>query len=136
MIGKIRMLYLDFIQAISDSFTADDYDYSFGKSDRFTSVLSVAFRFLLKYLYIVFPVLYVLIMVFNYETGDSILKLLVAGLIATVLLCILIAIAFLVLMFIESFAKIITSLILFNEMPQGAQNPADALLMAIVTRKF
>jgi len=41
-----------------------------------------------------------------------------------------------VLMFIESFAKIITSLILFNEMPQGAQNPADALLMAIVTRKF
>jgi len=136
MIGKIRMLYLDFIQAISDSFTADDYDYSFGKSNRFTSVLSVAFRFLLKYLYIVFPVLYVLIMVFNYETGDSILKLLVAGLIATVLLCILIAIAFLVLMFIESFAKIITSLILFNEMPQGAQNPADALLMAIVTRKF
>jgi len=136
MIGKIRMLYLDFIQAISDSFTADDYDYSFGKSDRFTSVLSVAFRFLLKYLYIVFPVLYVLVMVFNYETGDSILKLLVAGLIATVLLCILIAIAFLVLMFIESFAKIITSLILFNEMPQGAQNPADALLMAIVTRKF
>lgn len=136
MIGKIRMLYLDFIEAISDSFTADDYDYAYGKSDRFTSVLSVAFRFLLKYLHIVFPVLYVLIMVFNYETGDSVLELLVAGLIATVLLCIAIAIAFLVLMFIESFAKIMTSLILFNKMPQGAENPADALLMAIVTRKF
>lgn len=136
MIAKIRMLYRDFIETISEFFTPDDYTFSFGKSDRFPSVMSVAFRFFLKYLHIVFPVLYVLVMVINYETGDSILGLLFSGLIVAVFYCILLVIAFMALMLIESFAKILTSLIMFNEMPGGAENPPDALLMAIVTRKF
>ena len=136
MIRKIRMLYRDFIEAVSEFFTSDDYTFSYGTSDRFPSVLNVVFRLLLKYLHIVFPVGYLLVVILNYETGDSILGLLFSGLIVAVFYCILLVIAFMALMLIESFAKILTSLIMFNEMPQGAENPPDALLMAIVTRKF
>lgn len=136
MIRKIRMLYRDFIEAVSEFFTSDDYTFSYGTSDRFPSVLNVAFRFFLKYLHIVFPVGYLLVVILNYEAGDSILGLLFSGLIVAVFYCILLVIAFMALMLIESFAKILTSLIMFNEMPQGAENPPDALLMAIVTRKF
>ena len=136
MIKKIRMLYRDVIEIISEFFTSDDYTFSYGKSDRFPSVLNVVFQRLLKYLHIVFPVGYILVVILNYETGDSILGLLFGGLVVAVFYCILLVVVLLALMFIESFAKILASLIMFNEMPQGAENPPDALLMAIVTRKF
>ena len=76
MIKKIRMLYRDVIEIISEFFTSDDYTFSYGKSDRFPSVLNVVFQRLLKYLHIVFPVGYILVVILNYETGDSILGLL------------------------------------------------------------
>lgn len=136
MIKRIRMLYSEVIETISEFFTSDDYTFSYGKSDRFPSVLNVVFQRLLKYLHIVFPVGYILVVILNYETGDSILGLLFGGLVVAVFYCILLVVALLALMFIESFAKILASLIMFNEMPQGAENPPDALLMAIVTRKF
>ena len=136
MIKKIRMLYRDVIEIISEFFTSDDYTFSYGKSNRFPSVLNVIFQLFLKYLHIVFPVGYILVVILNYETGDSILGLLFGGLVVAVFYCILLVVALLTLMFIESFAKILASLIMFNEMPQGAENPPDALLMAIVTRKF
>lgn len=136
MINKIRMIYREVIEIISEFFTAGEKASVFGESNRFPSLLNVAFCFFLKYLHIVFPVLYVLVVVLNYESGDSILGLLFGGLIVAVFYFILLVILFMILMLMESFAKILTSLVMFGELPQGAQNPPDALLMAIVTRKF
>ena len=136
MIAKILSWYRDLIEDTSLLFTAETYKHNFGEADRFPSLLSAVFRFVLKYLYIVVPVVWILAIVVGFGEAIPFIGVLIVSPIAAVLYCAGILIAFLVLMLLESFSKILASLILFGELPQGAENPPDAFLLSLVTRKF
>jgi hypothetical protein len=62
-------------------------------------------------------------------------KALIVSPIAAALYCVVLLFIFFMLMLIESFSKILTSLIVYNELPKGAENPADAILMFLVSPK-
>lgn len=135
MIAKILSWYGDFIEEVQQWFTAEAYQRKYGISDRFPSLFSVAFRFALKYLYIVVPAVWVLALVMGFGEDIPVIGAIIVSPIAAVIYCVLILIGFLVLMLLEACCKILASLILFNELPKGAENPADALLMSLVTQK-
>lgn len=136
MIAALISWYRGFIEDAQALFTAESYRQKYGISDRFPSLLSIIFRFLLKHLYIVFPVVWVLTLVIGAGEDIPFVGKLIVSPIAAILYCVMIFVVFLILMLAESFSKIMASLILFNELPQGAENPADALLMSLVTREF
>lgn len=135
MIATILSWYRDFIEEVLQWFTAEAYQRKHGISEHFPSLLSTAFRFMLKYLHIVVPVVWVFALVMGFGEDIPFIGALIVSPIAAVLYCVLILIVFLVLMLLESCCKILASLILFNELPQGAENPADALLISLVAHK-
>lgn len=136
MISKFSAWYRDFIEEAQRLFSSELYQRDYGISDRFPSVLSAVMRFLLKYLHIVVVAVWVMAIVIG--AGEDIPffgKVLVSP-IAAALYCAMILFAFFVLMLLESCCKILVSLILFDELPNGAENPPDAILMSIVSKRF
>lgn len=136
-IQKIVNWYREFIEDATYTFTAEAYELSHGKSDRFPSLVSAVLRFILKYLYIVVGVIWIisLVMCLFTEEIPTIGAFIVSPL-ATVLLCLAALIVFFVLMMLESFSKILASLVLYNELPEGAENPVDSMLLLVINRKI
>ena len=130
----IKEEYGMFVEWLSDFFTPEEYESSFGYSDRFPSAMSIAFRFALKYAFIIVPVILLAMIVLTIVEGLPFLAVFIVPLIATALVLVAIVLAFVLLMLIESFCKIIASLILYGELPEGAENPPDAIMMYIVKR--
>ena len=147
MMELIKEIILDFIddmrlfgikqseELFSDYFTADEWEKRFGRDDRFPSAVSVAVRFLCRNLHFVVPVLYVVVLIASVVNGATVVAALLGGAFKTIWYSLLIALGFFALMLMESFAKIISCLILYDELPGGAENPADALLMYLTKKK-
>ena len=129
---NLIQIYLEWIEDVSDYFTADAYTYAFGESDRFPSLMSKIVRFLLRYLYVVVAVAWVALIVLTALEGLPFLAIILVPPIAAALVLLLVAVLFAALMLIESFCKIIASMILYDELPSGAENPPDALLMFLL----
>ena len=121
-------LISDKLQAFSDAFTAAYYEAEFGTDRRFPSAVSAAFRFILRYVFYAFPVIWVGMLVLCLVRQLPILGALAASLIFAVLVLAGVFLAFLLAMGMESFARIFTCLILYGELPKGAENPVDALI--------
>jgi energy-coupling factor transporter transmembrane protein EcfT len=129
---KLREWYEETVDFLADYFRAESYRYEFGYSERFPSLMSLVFRFVLRYSCFFIPGLWVLSLITGIIEKFPFGKLLIVSPFATVWYAFLLVLAFAVLMLIESFCKIITSLILYGEPPKGAENPPDALIMYFV----
>ncbi len=135
IIQKIVNWYRDFIEDATYTFSPEAYEYLHGKSDRFPSLVSAVLRFLLKYLYILVAVIWVIAMIMCFFTEEiPIFGAFLVSPLATVLLCLVALIVFFVLMMLESFSKILASLVLYNELPKGAENPVDSMLLSVINR--
>ena len=126
---KIIEIYKTHIEYASDLFTPEEYEYDYGKSDRYPSLMSVVARFLLKYLHFMILAIWVLTVIVGSFTELGFVKTLIVSPLATVIFLVLVALALLILMGMESFAKIISSLIQYGKMPKGAENPVDNWIM-------
>lgn len=143
----IKEIILDFIdnvqlfgikqleEFLSDYFTAEEWEERYGRDDRFPSVVSVAVRFLCRNLHFALPLLYVVVVVCGIVEGSPAFAILFGGIFKTIWYAFLIAFCMFALLLMESFAKIVSCLILYGELPGGAENPADALMMYLAKRK-
>ena len=129
---KLITWYKNQIDYLTYLFEAECYESFYGKSERFPSLFSLVVRFLIRYLYVLVPVICVGMIILGFVEAMAVYQILIVAPIATVLVLLAICIAFAVLMLIESFCTIIASLILYEELPTGAENPPDALLMHLI----
>lgn len=116
------------LQDFRDAFTAEHYEAEFGTEHRFPSFVSAAFRFVLRYVLYAVPVIWVGMVILCLVRQLPFLGALAAGLAFTALILVGIFLLFLLAMAMESFARIFTCLILYGELPKGAENPVDALI--------
>ena len=120
---------------LADYFKAEEWEKTHGRDDRFPSVVSAVARFLCRHLHFVVPLLYAVVMICSVVEGASVVVVLLGSVFKTIWYSFLIAIGFFALMLMESFAKITACLILYGELPSGAENPADALMIFLAKRK-
>lgn len=116
------------IQSFSSAFTADYYEAEFGTERRFPSFVTAAFRFVLRYVLYVVPVIWIGMVILCLVRQLPFMGALAAGLAFTALILAGIFLVFLLAMAMESYARIFTCLILYGELPKGAENPVDALI--------
>lgn len=134
--SEIVKIYQTHLEHARDCFTPEEYEYMYGRSDRFPSLMSIVARFLLKYLHFVLLAIWVVTVITGACTELGLWKTLIASPLATVVFFLILAFFMAVLMAMESFAKIIASLIQYGEMPKGAENPVDDWVMFLFTQDF
>ena len=103
-----------------------------GMDDRFPSLVTAVFRFLLRYLLILAAVIYIGMVIAAVATGQlTIGPALITGILATALTLAALFVVFIVLMGLESFAKIIACLIQYGELPSryDDENIADEYVL-------
>ena len=115
-------------QSFSDAFTAENYEAEYGTEHRFPSFVTAAFRFILRYVLYAVPVIWVGMVILCLVRHLPFLGALVAGLAFAALILAGIFLVFLLAMTMESYARIFSCLILYGELPRGAENPVDALI--------
>lgn len=120
------------LHRFSELFTAEEYAVELGEEHRFPSLVSTAFRFVLKYILFAVPVIYIGMLVVCLAQELPLLGALAASLVFTALIFAGIGLVFLLAMAVESFAKVFSSLILYGHLPKGAENPVDALITYVV----
>lgn len=120
------------LQNFGSHFSAAYYDAEYGTDRRFPSLISAAFRFVLRYILFAVPVLWAAMLVVGLVQQLPFLGALAAGLAFTALILAGIFLLFLLAMALESFAKVFSCLILYGELPGGAENPVDALVIEVV----
>lgn len=128
----ILKLVSDKLHRFSELFSAEEYAAELGEEHRFPSLISAVFRFVLKYILFAVPVIYVGMLVVCLVQEMSLLGALVASLVFTALILAGIGLVFLLAMAVESFAKQFICLILYGQLPNGAENPVDALITYVV----
>lgn len=129
---KIINWYIDKVETLSSYFTAEHYADDYGYSDRFPSFFSLITRFLIKYMYLLFPVLCIGGIILGIVEAAPFYQIILLMPIVAVVEAIVIAALLAFFMLIESFCKLLTGLILHGNVPAGAENPIDALLMFII----
>ena len=112
----------------------DDFKSKFepGMDDRFPSLVTAVFRFLLRFLPILAIVIYIGIVIVAVATEQlTIGPALITGILATALVLAALFVVFIVLMGVESFAKIIACLIQYGELPSqyDDENIADEYIL-------
>ena len=125
---SIISLFSEKFQGFSDAFTAEYYEAEYGTEHRFPSLVTAAFRFVLRYVLYAAPVIWVGMVVLCLVRQLPFLGALAAGLAFTALILAGIFLVFLLAMAMESYARIFSCLILYGELPKGAENPVDALI--------
>ena len=133
---KILKLVSDKLNRFSQLFTAEEYAAELGEEHRFPSLVSAAFRFVLKYILYAVPVIYIGMLVVCLVQELALLGALAAALVFTALILAGIGLIFLLAMAVESFAKLFSCLILYDQLPNGAENPVDALISSVVRSGF
>lgn len=134
--GHAVNLIKDVEEAIALLFSPVFWEDRFGRDDRFPSVVSAVFRFLCRNLHFVAPLLLAGMVVFGIIGGASIVGVLLGSILLTVWYFLLGVIGLLTLMTMEAFAKLCACLILYGELPGGAENPMDALVCFLVKGNF
>lgn len=127
----------EFVNYICEEYSSDGY--SIGIEDpcrRFPSVITALFRLLIKHWYISVPVLWVGVLVGCIVAHLPFIGVIIVSVIATVLAVLLIFVVFVFLMGMESIAKHISSLILYNELDEVPENPVDNVITKILNGKL
>lgn len=111
-----------------------------GPDTRFPSPITAVVRFLLRFIFVLIPILYVGLVIAMVATGvNTIGPALLTGILSTAVALILISLLLLILMVFETFAKAIATLILCGETPSAtfeSENPVDDFVYSILeTRK-
>lgn len=129
---NVLKLVSDKLHRFSQMFSAEAYAAELGEEHRFPSLVSAAFRFVLKYILFAVPVIYIGMLVACLVKELPLLGALAAGLVFTALILAGVFLIFLLAMAVESFAKVFSCLILYGQLPKGAENPVDALITHVV----
>lgn len=116
------------LQSFRSAFTPEYYEAEFGTERRFPSFVTAAFRFVLRYVLYAVPVIWIGMVILCLVRQLPFLGALAAGLAFTALILLGVFLVFLLAMAMESYARIFTCLILYGELPKGAENPVDALI--------
>lgn len=113
-------------------FTPACYDKLTEMADRrFPSPVTALFRLFVLYIWLFIPLCWAGLCIGCFDPALHFAANLISGLVAAVLVTAGVLLVFLLLMALESFAKLFSSLILYGEVPAGAENPIDALLTRI-----
>lgn len=125
---------LGWIEFILLYFSPSFYEPSLGRSAHpFRSLITALFRLYLRLPYIFLPLFYVIWAVSGFIEGElGVVPVLLTSLLAAVLTFLGVLLLFFLLMFVEAVAKVISSLVLYGELPRGAENPPDALVARLV----
>lgn len=121
-----------FSEMVGDFFTPEFYEPDFGIDRRFPSPVSAIFRFFLRFVFLLIPLAWVGFVAALLVQGNDFLSCLLMGLLSTGVSLLLVVGAFLLVMAVESFARIFACLILYRELPRGAENPVDAWITRAV----
>lgn len=98
---------------------------------KYPSYITALFRLFVNYMHFVLPVIWVITVILCIAQKLPFLGVILVGILGAVLITLGLAFAFLLLMALESFSKILASLILSGELPEGAENPVDDLITRI-----
>ena len=126
---SIVALISEKLHSFLDAFTAEYYEAEYGTEHRFPSFVTAAFRFVLRYVLYAVPVIWIGMVILCLVRQLPFLGALAAGLAFTALILAGIFLVFLLAMAMESCARIFSCLILYGELPKGAENPVDALII-------
>lgn len=116
---------------LSTLFCPETYEDSHGKDDRFPSVVSPVARFLCRYFYLIIPITVIAVIVVQVILGISLGEVIVYTILLVPLLLLGIVILMLSLTAMEAFAKLCACLILYEELPSGAENFIDAFILSL-----
>lgn len=122
----------DKLQIFSEYFTSAYYRKDLGEDPRFSSLVTAAFRKLLRWPLYLMAGIWFCAMIYGITQQTSFWALLPVSLLHTALILVAGIALFLALMLIESVAKILASLILYGRLPEGAENPIDGLIAYLV----
>lgn len=115
-------------------FTAENYNFTIGKpvKPRFPSLVTAVFRFLIKYVLFVLPVIWIAMLIGGIVSELPVVGVIVASFIGAALVGFAVWLVFMVLMGIESLAKHISSLIMYNELDDTPENPVDSFITMVL----
>lgn len=116
---------------MSALFSRECYEDSHGKDDRFPSVVSPVARFLCRNFYLVIPVTVIAVIVIQVILGTPLGESIVYTIILAPLCLLGLVIAVLSLTAMEAFAKLCACLILYEDLPTGAENFIDAFILSL-----
>lgn len=116
---------------MAELFCPESYEDSHGRDDRFPSVVSPVARFLCRNFYLAVPVCVIVVAVAQIILGIPLGGIIVYTILLVPLLLLGIVILMLSLTAMEAFAKLCTCLILYGELPVGAENFIDAFLLSL-----
>lgn len=129
--------FAGFVNYIIEEYSADGYSIGIEKPcRRFPSVITALFRLLIKHWYITAPILWAGMLVGCIVAHLPFIGVIIVSVIATVLAALLIFVVFVLLMGLESIAKHISSLILYNELDEVPENPVDNVITEILNGKL
>lgn len=116
---------------MSELFCPESYEDSHGRDDRFPSVVSPAARFLCRNFYLAIPIIAIVVIVVQ-----IILRIPLGGIIVYTILLVPVSVLGLVILVLaltamEAFAKLCACLILYGELPRGAENFIDAFILGL-----
>ena len=121
----------DIRDMLCESFTPEGQEgISKGRDYRFRSIVGYLVRPILWLLPIILPLIPVGWIVACIIAKAGILDIILYAIFGSLYVVFLGALIIVLLCALESFARIITSLILYNELPVGAENPVDFLICA------
>ena len=121
------------VEGICTLFSPERYPRNRKQCERkFPSLISLVFRFVIRHWYIFLPLLWLGVLIACIVEALPILGIIIVSIIATVLLAALSALVFMALMGIESIAKHIASLILYDQLDDLPENPVDSLVSYIL----
>ncbi len=118
----------DKLQTFSEYFTSAYYREDLGEDPRFSSLTTAVFRKLLHWPLYLITGIWLCAIIYGITQQTSFWALLPVSLFHTAWILLAGFVLFLILMLIEAVAKILTSLILYGQLPEGAENPVDGLL--------
>jgi len=118
-------------EEMSDLFAPEYYESLHGSDDRFPSLLSPVARFVFRNFYLVIPVTAVAMIVVQIILGNSWSEVVVYTLLLVPLILLGIVMLLLSLTAMEAFAKLCACLILYGELPSGAENFIDAFILGL-----
>lgn len=116
---------------LSAMFCPKSYEDSFGRDDRFPSVISPVARFVCRNFYLIVPIVAIIVIVVQIIMGISLGEVIVYTILLVPLLLLGIVILMLSLTAMEAFAKLCACLILYEELPSGAENFIDAFILSL-----
>ena len=128
---------MDFRDMLVDSFTPEGQTgISQGRDYRFRSIVGYLVRPILWLLPFILPLIPVGFIVGCIISKLGIIDMILYAIFGSLYVVFLGTLIIVVLCALESFARIIASLILYNELPVGAENPIDFLIIATFSGLF